>query len=280
MSSDISQTPKNKGGRPKSPLVISQLKATKSLKDSALEELHNLNQEITDKKLGVAEILGYIHSSEAATKAIFAASTVRFLQRGMLLSELMAAFEADGSDSRSWTNFYEADVRPVVGISDKSEQLSRTVWHRWLAAQEAGCEPETLIGEVTNINAFSKALKCLVDGEPEPKPTPSAHDKIQKVRKQVGKSIAATSVGINSDDEHYERLVLAVQSALADLEDYVSSSRPSEAVVDTSRSQHYLNIIYGDDAPAEPEEEPVPTSAKERMMQQLKSVNADIPIAV
>ena len=261
MSTDISQTPKTKGGRPKSQLLISQLKATKSLADSALEELQNLSNEIHKKS--VPEIIGLIDSSEAATKAIFAASTIRFLQRGMLLAGLMAAFEADGSDSRSWTNFYRADVQPVVGISDKSEQLCRTVWHRFLAAQEAGEEPEKLIGEVTNINAFSKALKGLVDGDDgqsEPKPTPSAHDKIQKVRKQVGRSIAATTVGIDSDDDHYESLVLAVQSALADLEDYVSSSRPSEAVVDTSKVpsklQHYLDIINSDDAPAEPEEVP------------------------
>ena len=262
MSSDISQTPKNKGGRPKSPMVISQLKATKSLKDSALEELHNLNQEITNKNLGVADILGFIESSEAATQAIFAASTVRFLQRGMLLAELMAAFEADGSDSRSWTNFYRSDVQPIVGISDKSEQLCRTVWHRWLAAQEAEKEPEQFIGVITNINAFSKKLLSLVEGEPEPKPTPSAHDKIQKVRKQVGRSIAATAVGINSDDEHYERLVLAVQSALADLEDYVSTSLPSDAVVDVVRE---YTVNSADIFPADSDEVPFEAEPEEEL---------------
>ena len=37
---------------------------------------------------------------------------------------------------------------------------------------------------------------------------------------------------MDSDDEtQYEELVKAVQSALAELEDYVASSRPSEAVI-------------------------------------------------
>ena len=230
--------PKNKGGKPRSPFVISKKLTTygDSLKQNALDELQSLNQEIHSKQLGASEILSLLTDSEVVTQSIFAASTVRYLQRGMLLSELMAAFEADHSDSRSWTNFYRSAVEPVTGISDKSEQLCRTVWNRWLAAAEFN--PEQLLeGKPMNIHAFSKALKALVDGDDAQKAdqtvkqTQSAHVKIQKARKSFSRSIAATSTGHPVEDDHYSVLVNAVQSAIQELEDYVATFRPSEAVV-------------------------------------------------
>ena len=233
MSEDSSLTT-NKGGRPKSPLVIStKLKQFGALHEQALDELRSLNAEIAETKPDVKTILEYLGKTETVTQSIIKASRVRFLQRGMLLSELMAAYQVE-TPGGSWTRFFDNEVQPRFGISKKTEELSRGVWGSWLAAIESGCDAEKLLDEPGTIHEFKKALKGLLEGDEtisEPKPKPSAHDRIQKVRKQVGKQISATYVGMNSDDETYEALVKAVQSALADLEDYVSSSRPSEAVI-------------------------------------------------
>ena len=55
---------------------------------------------------------------------------------------------------------------------------------------------------------------------------------------------------MDSDDETYEELVKAVQSALSELEDYVASSRPSEAVVETSEVQPKIAVSTVPRSPA------------------------------
>ena len=230
----------------KSPWVISnKVKTFGNIHEKALEELRNVGQEIERTDPGVSELLTILEKSEQVTQSLFIASKVRFLQRGYNLQRLFDAFKADGTDSRSWTNFFESEVRPIVQISVKSEELCRGVWNRWLAAAEHP-DRDGLLHEGGNIHDFSKSLKRLADGdsaEPQPKAKPSAHDRIQKVRKQVGKQIAATTVGMDSDDDTYETLVKAVKSALAELEDYVASSRPSEAVVDTPSARRKKNPV-------------------------------------
>jgi predicted metal-dependent hydrolase len=273
MSSDISPTPKNKGGRPKSPLSLSnQLKTFGDIHTKALDELQALNLVISKEKPDVATILGYLDKTEQVTASIFRASKARMLLRGMLLSEAMAAFKVENPGG-NWKRYFENSIEPVFGISKKSEELSRTVWHRWLAASEEGKDALGLLNEGGTVHDFNKALKGLVDGDDEqaePKLKPSAHDRIQKVRKQVGKQIAATTVGMNSDDEAYEQLVRKVQEALADLEDYVSS-KPADAPVGKVIPRSDRPVRMG--KPLQP-----PASMKERINANLQSLGADIPL--
>lgn len=272
MTEESSLTP-NKGGRPKSPLTVSsKLKQFGSLHTQALEELKSLNKEISTNKPDVQAILGFLEKTEKVTQSIFKASRIRFLQRGMLLSELMAAYQVE-TPGGSWTRYFDNEVQPRFGISKKTEELARGVWHSWLLASESGCDVEKLLDEPGTIHEFKKGLKGLLEGDEtdsEPKPKPSPHDRIQKVRKQVGKQISATYVGVPSDDETYEELVNAVQSALADLEDYVASNRPSEAVVETPREKlhRYLDLLGSDDeVPFDATEGRLSPSMKERVNQ-------------
>ena len=218
----------------KSPWAIGSKKAYTESFQSALTEFQELNAEFDRNHYGVSQLIDVLKKSEPATQSIFAASRVRYLQRGMILAELNSAWEVNKGGYRRWVDFYETEVQYLTNLGYKSEELCRGVWKKWLEASDSDAERHELLHGEGSVHEFGKSLKRLAAGdsaEPEPKAKPSAHDRIQKVRKQVGKQISATQVGVDSDDAQYEALVLAVQSALKDLEDYVSSSRPSEAVI-------------------------------------------------
>ncbi len=232
-----SSTATTKGGRTKSPLSFSKSKPIGDLQQKSWEELQAVSAAIASKPHSIADLLGFMAKSEVNTQAIFAASKLRFLQRGMLLTELKEAVSLDESERRPWYRFFEEEVQPVVLVSEKTAEVCCTVWNRWLTANDLdGASPEALLTDGGSIHDFNKSLKNLleVDIEPAVKSKPSAHERVRKIRKQLSQGIAAHKVGMPSDDATYEAMVKSITDKLLELEDYIATMPAHQEVVDVT----------------------------------------------
>ena len=264
--------------------IIGQKQAYKFSHEYALNELLKVNQEIDAKKPNVATLLTYLEDSEVATQSLFAAAKVRFLHRGMILSELMAALDSDKDDKRSWTKFYAQEVQVITQISEKSEQLCRTVWHRWLAAFEVNNdEAKRLIDEPGNIHEFSKNLLSVANGDSvdsddeEPKsPFNQYQLKMKKQQKAVStfkRALVNNQFG-DANDDSYMALITDSNDLIKRWEKYLDTTdvesvvkgmmeRTGVSSTAASAAVEILEEAFGTEVPFEdPEvaEEPEPVT--------------------
>lgn len=259
-TTDSNSTPakaKNPGGRPKGydpalPLSTTpaMTKVAVQLPDAAMAELSKLNTKLSKHDQSVADLLVLLQKTEAVSQSLFAAASVRWLQRGMLLAELMAACQREGN---SWTDFYPDQVQPITNISKRSEEGCRTLWRRWLECNDQGYDPQALLTASLGVYELTDALKLMVEGE-------DAEDAVEQVKKKKGPGNGGDSLqrirtrgrklqqdvvktGETANDPHLRGLLSKLADVLSALDEYYEARDEGVPVVATT-----VNEVDADNA--------------------------------
>lgn len=227
--------PSPKGGRPKgyNPLMPlsttpALVKATDDIAAKALSELQKLGEVLGAKRQTVDDLLALLVKSEAVTQSLFAAASVRWLQRGMLLTELRESFIQAPEPNMNWMEFYRVKVQPITNTAERSEQQCRTLWRRWLQCNEEGIDAQPLLAENLGVVAMNDALGSLLNGSSDtasdaaetakrPK-VATPVDRIRKAGRKLVKDVVDTRATAN--DPHLRSLLERLNEVLSALDEY------------------------------------------------------------
>lgn len=255
-TSKTAAKPKGAGGRPKgyNPLMPlsttpTLVKAAGDMATKALDELSKLGEVLGAKSQSVDDLLALLSKSETITQDLFAAASVRWLQRGMLLTEIRESYIQNPTEG-NWMEFYLARVQPITKMAERSEQCCRTLWRRWLECQDMEIDATPLLTENLGVNAMNDALNELLQGtDPEDavatskKRNSSAGSSIQTIRSK-GRSLAKEAAKVNADiqDPHLRALVSKLNEVLAAIDEYTGAWENGTPAVQTTATEVDIDV--------------------------------------